>query len=93
MNVNPFCPIKNLKIELNSHYDVLDLENIPDDYLPRSNYVPACDAKTYAARVPRVSWSEPSDIGPMLPNPVTKPYRFAARLMVLPELKLLNKNI
>ena len=34
----------------NSHYDVLDLTTLPDDYLPRTNYVPACSAE-YEARV------------------------------------------
>lgn len=39
-------------------YDPLDLEALPDDYLPRSNYLPFCDAVEYARRVPRVSWVE-----------------------------------
>lgn len=39
-------------------YDPLDLELLPDDYLPRSNYLPACDSAEYARRVPRVGWVE-----------------------------------
>ena len=34
-------------------YDLLDLTALPDDYLPRTNYVPACDAETYIAAAPR----------------------------------------
>lgn len=33
-------------------YDEIDLETIPDDYLPRTNYVPACKPKEYLARTP-----------------------------------------
>ena len=82
---NPLNKTPRAVCALNSHYDGLDLEHIPDDYLPRSNYVPACAAATYAARVPRVSWSEPSDIGPMLPKSVTKYYRHINREMISPS--------
>jgi hypothetical protein len=37
-------------------YDQIDLEVIPDDYLPRTNYVPACDPVTYRNRTPKVPW-------------------------------------
>lgn len=60
----------------NSHYDVLDLQTLPDDYLPRTNYVPACDADTYAARTPRVSWVEE---GETQPRKVTEHYRHINR--------------
>lgn len=40
------------------HYDELDLLTLPDDYLPRTNYVPACGPDEYRARTPRVSWVE-----------------------------------
>jgi hypothetical protein len=43
---------------LNSHYDVLDLENLPDSYLPRTNYMTACDIESYRSRLARVSWLE-----------------------------------
>jgi hypothetical protein len=36
----------------NQDYDVLDLEAIPDGYLPRTNYVPARDRTTYLTRAP-----------------------------------------
>ena len=36
----------------------LDLETLPDDYLPRTNYRPMEDRAEYARRTPRVSWTE-----------------------------------
>lgn len=61
------------------HYDCLDLLTLPDDYLPRTNYIPACDAQEYAKRTPRVSWTEP---GEDEPRKVTDYYRFVARSML-----------
>ena len=56
------------------HYDNLDLTTIPEDYLPRTNYVPDCSAEEYALRTPRVPWGE----GKL----VTEFYRYANREMV-----------
>jgi hypothetical protein len=39
-------------------YDILDLMYLPDDYLPRTNYVPDCDAIEYRNRTPKVSWGD-----------------------------------
>ncbi len=36
----------------------IDLEAIPDDYLPRTNYRPMADRAEYARRTPTVSWRE-----------------------------------
>ena len=40
----------------NGHYDPLDLETLPDDYLPRTNYRPMADRDEYLRRTPRVTW-------------------------------------
>jgi hypothetical protein len=40
------------------HYDVLDLQSLPDNYLPRSNYRPMADRTEYLRRTPRVTWVE-----------------------------------
>ncbi len=53
------------------HYDVIDLTSIPDDYLPRTNYIPDCEPTDYRRRTPKVSWDDK--------NPVTDFYRFVAR--------------
>ncbi|MEC8849773.1 MAG: N-6 DNA methylase [Pseudomonadota bacterium] len=38
-------------------YSRVDLESLPEDYLPRSNYIPMSDRAEYARRTPRVSWT------------------------------------
>lgn len=76
---NPFNKTPRSVCTLNSHYDVLDLESLPDDYLPRSNYRPACSTAEYQARIPRVSWVEP---GENLPRKVTEYYRHVNREMI-----------
>ena len=61
-----------------SDYDCLDLTVLPDGYLPRTNYVPACNAEEYLRRTPRVPWSE-DDTEPLA---VTEFYRTINREMV-----------
>jgi hypothetical protein len=50
---------------------VLDLTALPDDYLPRTNYVPDCDPAAYRQRTPKVPWGTNS--------PVTDFYRLVCR--------------
>lgn len=75
---NPFFKTPRKECISNKAYDVLDLEVLPDDYLPRTNYVPACPPDEYAARVPKVPWTEP---GETEPRRVTAYYRFVNRRM------------
>ena len=63
----------------NSDYDVIDLQTLPDDYLPRTNYVPACDPATYHDRTPRVLWVEEGEHRERL---VTDYYRLVNREML-----------
>ena len=63
----------------NKAYDVLDLETLPEDYLPRSNYHPMVDRAEYVHRVPRVSWVEH---GENEQKPVTDYVRLAFRNML-----------
>ncbi len=81
----PFYKTPRKVSRLSSDYDVLDLAGLPDSYLPRSNYLPACDLDEYLQRIPHVFWSEPSEIGPMLPKRVTEYYRFVNREMIVPN--------
>ncbi|MFM4903159.1 Eco57I restriction-modification methylase domain-containing protein [Aeromonas hydrophila] len=73
---NPFNKTPRANCTLNSDYDCLDLLTLPDDYLPRTNYLPACDAAEYARHTPRVTWTEP---GEELPKKVTEYPRFMHR--------------
>ena len=56
---NPFNKTPRRECTQNSHYDVLDLTTLPEGYLPRTNYVPACGPDEYGRRTPRVPWLEP----------------------------------
>lgn len=60
------------KCSLNSDYDIIDLTDISEDYLPRTNYIPACDMDDYKKRVPHVHWENKN---------VTDYYRLCHRRM------------
>ena len=73
---NPLYKTPRRECSLSSHYDVLDLTVLPDDYLPRTNYVPACDPGEYRRRTPETAWLEPGDNAP---RKVTEYYRLVSR--------------
>jgi hypothetical protein len=73
---NPINKTPRRVCEANSHYDVIDLTDIPDNYLPRTNYVPDCGIEEYVHRIPKVSWQNELRI--------TNVYRLAARGMLNP---------
>ena len=70
----PFFQTPKRICNTNRAYDLIDLTDLPEDYLPRTNYVPACDAETYRARTPKVEWW----YGPR----ITEYYRFVNREML-----------
>ncbi|WP_341326442.1 hypothetical protein [Methylotuvimicrobium sp. KM2] len=76
---NPF--FQTPREECNTHraYDTLDLITLPDDYLPRTNYVPACSASDYRSRTPKVSWLK-EDASEL--KTVMDYYRLVARSMI-----------
>ncbi len=49
----PFNKTPRAVCRHNSDYDPIDLESVADDYLPRTNYVPACTPAEYAKRTPK----------------------------------------
>jgi hypothetical protein len=55
---NPLSQTPKRICETHRAYDNVDLEVIPDDYLPRTNYHPMADRAEYARRTPTVSWRE-----------------------------------
>lgn len=69
----PFNKTPNEGCRHNQDYTVLDLTQIPDDYLPRTNYVPACTPAEYLERTPK--WNG---------KPVTDFYRHVHRKMLAP---------
>lgn len=76
---NPFYNTPRAVSDTNKAYDKLDLQTLPDDYLPRTNYLPVCDSATYRDRTPRVNWVEEGDRRERL---VTEYYRLAYRGML-----------
>ena len=62
----------------NTHraYEKSDLETLPDDYLPRTNYRPMTDMAEYQRRVPMVNWI---DEGELQSKPMTAYFRHGHR--------------
>lgn len=79
---NPFNKTPRQICTANSHYDVLDLETLPDDYLPRTNYWPIAERVEYLRRTPRVSWVEE---GESQARPVTEFFRYVHRRRIGPS--------
>jgi hypothetical protein len=75
---NPFFQTPRFPCDTNRAYDRLDLTDLPADYLPRTNYVPACSAEEYRQRTPTVPWIEE---GESSAKRVTEYYRFVNRRM------------
>ncbi len=78
---NPFNKTPRSACTQNSHYDVLDLTALPNDYLPRTNYSPACEVAEYRRRTPIVPWQASRESAP---GRVTDYYRVVNRRMVDP---------
>ena len=79
---NPFNKTPRKVCTANGHYDVLDLETLPDDYLPRTNYRPMADRAEYLRRTPRVSWV---DEGETQGRAVTGFFRYVHRRRIGPS--------
>jgi hypothetical protein len=71
---NPLYQTPKAICNTNRAYDCLDLTNIPDNYLPRTNYRPDVPTAEYSARTPRVPWGEK--------KPVTEFFRVTSREML-----------
>ncbi|MFW6415593.1 MAG: Eco57I restriction-modification methylase domain-containing protein, partial [Thermodesulfobacteriota bacterium] len=73
---NPFYKTPRAECTKNADYDILGLTDLPDHYLPRTNYVPVCSREEYYRRTPKVSWDG---------RPVTEYFRFVNREMIGPS--------
>lgn len=76
---NPFNKTPDTICNANGHYSPLDLEFLPNDYLPRTNYFPMADRIEYLRRAPRVTWIEEGEI---MARPVTNFFRVMNREML-----------
>jgi hypothetical protein len=79
--INPFNKTPRRVCTEKGHYDQIDLEAIPDDYLPRTNYYPMTDYAEYLRRTPRVSWI---DQGETIARPITEYFRHVHRRAIDP---------
>ncbi|CAN1529185.1 hypothetical protein MCEMIEM28_01361 [Burkholderiaceae bacterium] len=78
---NPYNKTPRKLCNTNSAYDIIDLESLPDDYLPRTNYLPMADKAEYLRRTPRVSWVDDGETQGRL---ITDYYRLTFRNMMVP---------
>ena len=76
---NPLSKTPREVCSKSSDYDCLDLTTVPDDYFPRTNFLPACDEEEYIRRTPKVPWIEEEGGGA---KRVTSFYRMTNREMV-----------
>jgi hypothetical protein len=68
---NPLFQTPKSVCSNNRAYSILDLLALPDDYLPRTNYVPDITYDQYIAKSPNVPWANR--------EPVTSYWRLATR--------------
>lgn len=76
---NPLASTPRAICSHNQAYDKVDLTTIPEDFLPRTNYVPVYDEAEYLSLSPKVPWVE---LGESLPKPITDYYRLLHRRML-----------
>jgi hypothetical protein len=76
---NPFFKTPRRNCLKKDDFDILDLTAIPNDYLSRINYIPACDMQKYQKFIPTVDWIEK---GESKPKKVTEYYRCVNREML-----------
>ena len=76
---NPFYQTPMKVCNTHRAYDKIDLENLPDAYLPRTNYLPMSDRTEYLRRTPHVTWMK---AGETQKRPVTDFYRIIFRNMI-----------
>jgi hypothetical protein len=78
---NPLSKTPRRVSTQNSHYDSVELDSVPDDYLPRSRYLRACTPEEYRRRAPNVPWNNEHESK----KSVLDCYRHANRQMIGPS--------
>jgi len=74
---NPFYKTPDSICSKHHDYSCLDLVELTDNFLPRTNYVPACDPPQYSDRISDVSWKNEG-----MPMKATGYYRHINREML-----------
>ena len=77
---NPFYKTPKKECNINSDYDVVDLTNLKESYIPRTTYIPA--SSDYLEKTPSVHWI---DNGSNVSKKVTDFYRLVHRAMLKPS--------
>jgi len=54
----PFYKTPRAICKEKAHYDIINLNEIPIDYLPRTNYIPACRLSDYIKRIAHAPWND-----------------------------------
>ncbi|EIN00450.1 N-6 adenine-specific DNA methylase [Paraburkholderia hospita] len=75
---NPFYKTPRKQCTEKGHYDVIDLDSLPHDYLPRTNYQPMTDRAEYMRRLPLVPWIDEKEA---VAQSITSYYRLIVRRM------------
>lgn len=78
---NPFNKTPNRVCVTRGQYGGITLDELPDDFFPRTNYRPMPDREVYRRRTPFVSWTEDGMAGPRV---ITDYFRLVNREMVVP---------
>jgi len=76
---NPINKTPRRTCVLNSHYDIIDLSVVDDDYFPRVNYRAAIDKEAFIGHVPLCTWVLTLDSAP---RPMSDYYKHVNRKMI-----------
>lgn len=55
---NPMYKTPRKSCTKNSDYDVINIENISESYIPRTNYIPGIEYSEYVKNMPKLNWDE-----------------------------------
>jgi hypothetical protein len=83
---NPYSKTADEGMNIRYNSSVIELNHLPEDYFPRSNYFPACPSDEYRRRTPDVPWGEEGGNANEIPRrgKVTDYYRLTFRAMLQP---------
>jgi hypothetical protein len=76
---NPFVKTPRRLCDSNKAYDILDLQSVADDYLPRVNYIVSTGRNQYTAAMPVVTWTSSVETER---RPITDYFRHVNREMI-----------